>query len=440
MKAMRYKIAVLLSLLSLPAMLLVATGGPAAAAPHYSATGAVTSSSLGSFKPTFAGPAATGCASNCSLLSGPVNTPSTAAAASGHQAGTSQHAGKSGTARAMQPPDLRHLHISAAQRRLLGANSPSNPLPSVSCAPLRPGCDNISTSAGGATAVKGLNAVDSAVAAHQPQRRHRAPGPGPVRWQRVCGRAQQHRRDPGLQHRFEDQVRADLARHHHGAHQAGMEQRRGHLLRVGPGQRRALVLHPDRLGQPGIQGRRVHRLLRGRGQRLLRGHRGHRRLQPVRPLPRVLLQRRLQPGRAGLPVPAQRLREDLGDPGRLPDVLRRVPASPVDAARLRRRFLQRGAGVRVQQERAGARPARRAGQRAAEPLGHGGEGEHGPDRHPGRDLRPRQGAARGRHHLLGGGDPGAAGGGPVRQRPRRHRVHAELAGLLRVRGGFTDFR
>ena len=66
MKAMRYKFAVLLSLLSLPAMLLVATGGPAAAAPHHSATGAVTSSSLGSFKPTFAGPAATGCASDCS--------------------------------------------------------------------------------------------------------------------------------------------------------------------------------------------------------------------------------------------------------------------------------------------------------------------------------------------------------------------------------------
>ena len=42
--------------------------------------------------------------------------------------------------------------------------------------------------------------------------------------------------------------------------------------------------------------------------------------------------------------------------------------------------------------------------------GHGGEGEHGPDPHPGWDLRPRQGAARGRDHLLGGGDPGAAGG------------------------------
>ena len=86
------------------------------------------------------------------------------------------------------------------------------------------------------------------------------------------------------------------------------------------------------------------------------------------------------------------------------------------------------------------RPAHRAGQRAAEPGGHGGEGEHGPDPHPGRDLRPRQGAARGRHHLLGGGDPGAAGGGPVRQQPRRHRVHAGLAGLLRVRGGLADFR
>jgi len=51
MKAMRYKMALLLSLLTLPAMLLVATGGPAAAAPQRSAAAAraaaVTSSSLG---------------------------------------------------------------------------------------------------------------------------------------------------------------------------------------------------------------------------------------------------------------------------------------------------------------------------------------------------------------------------------------------------------
>jgi len=52
---------------------------------------------------------------------------------------------------------------------------------------------------------------------------------------------------------------------------------------------------------------------------------------------------------------------------------------------------------------------------------------------PGRDLRPGQCAAPGRHHLLGGRDPGAAGRGPVRQQPWRHRVHAGLAGLLRLR-------
>jgi hypothetical protein len=61
MKAMRYKIA-MVSLLSLPAMLLVATGEPAAAVLHHRSPGAVTSSSPGSFKPTFTGSAATGCA------------------------------------------------------------------------------------------------------------------------------------------------------------------------------------------------------------------------------------------------------------------------------------------------------------------------------------------------------------------------------------------
>jgi hypothetical protein len=164
MKAMRYKVAGLLSLLSLAAMLLVANGGPAAAAAqHGSAAGvrtaAVTSSSLGTFKPTFAGPAATGCSVDCHLLTGPLNTPSTAAAASGHQVGTAGQGGKLDRARAMPLPDLRQLKISAAQRRRLTS---SFPIPSVSCQPLGPGCDRISTSKGGATGVKGLNAVDSA--------------------------------------------------------------------------------------------------------------------------------------------------------------------------------------------------------------------------------------------------------------------------------------
>ena len=39
----------------------------------------------------------------------------------------------------------------------------------------------------------------------------------------------------------------------------------------------------------------------------------------------------------------------------------------------------------------------------------------------------------GRHHLLGGGNPGTAARGAVRQQPWRHRVHAGLAGLLRLR-------
>jgi hypothetical protein len=148
MKAMRYKIA-LLSLLSLPAMLLVATGGPAAAAPHTSAAGAVTSSSLGSFKPTFTGPAATGCASpGCHLLTGPFRTPSTA-----HLSASQAPSGQASLHQAM--PLLRP-HVPAR------SNAPTIQIPTVSCQPLRPGCDNISSFAGGAVGVRGINAVDSA--------------------------------------------------------------------------------------------------------------------------------------------------------------------------------------------------------------------------------------------------------------------------------------
>jgi hypothetical protein len=143
---MRSKIA-LLSLLSLPAMLLVATGGPAAATPHMGAA-AVTSSSLGSFKPTFTGPAATGCASpGCHLLTGPFRTPSVA-----H---LSASQAPSGPAKAQAMPLLRP-HVPAR------SNAPTIQIPTVSCQPLRAGCDTISSFAGGATGVKGINAVDSA--------------------------------------------------------------------------------------------------------------------------------------------------------------------------------------------------------------------------------------------------------------------------------------
>jgi hypothetical protein len=159
LKIMRRPVA-LVSLLSLPVVLLSAAGGATAAtaSPTVARSSAVTTSSLGMFKPTFAGTAGTGCATACSLLTGPLNTPSTAAAARANPA-----TGQSGTqprARAMPLPHTRHIHITAAQRRLLTGSS--FPVPSVSCVPLGPGCDQISTSKGGATSVKGLNAVDSA--------------------------------------------------------------------------------------------------------------------------------------------------------------------------------------------------------------------------------------------------------------------------------------
>src|SRR5215469_10521465 len=155
MKAMRYKIA-LLTLLSLPAMLLVAIGGPAAAAPHGSATSArpdaVRSSSIGPFRPTFVGSAATGCASGCHLLTGPFRTPSVAHLSS-----------KAIGSRANSPDRARALpSLPLRPRAARHANGPRVQIPTVSCQPLRPGCDNISSFAGGSASVKGINAVDSA--------------------------------------------------------------------------------------------------------------------------------------------------------------------------------------------------------------------------------------------------------------------------------------
>ena len=132
----------------------------------------------------------------------------------------------------MPLPDLRQLHVSAAQRRALGANSPSNPLPSVSCQPLGPGCDNISTSSGGATGVKGLNAVDSATHTTnifkdvEPPDQGLCAGNGSVVETNNIGEILVF--NTALQRT----VRADLARHDHGAHRRELEQRRGSLLHI----------------------------------------------------------------------------------------------------------------------------------------------------------------------------------------------------------------
>jgi hypothetical protein len=154
----------LLSLLSLP-IALVAFSGGAASARVAKTTSTVTSTSLGTASPTFAGPAATGCATaRCSLLTGPFPTPSTAglsasppAAAAAKNAATARQlaaAAMGSGAHVMPSPAARRVGVSA------GADPPV-PAPTVSCEPLGPGCDPVSMSGGGSVGVKGLNAVDS---------------------------------------------------------------------------------------------------------------------------------------------------------------------------------------------------------------------------------------------------------------------------------------
>lgn len=149
-----YLAAAVISLLSLPVALLTTTSGAAAAPIPASPSG----QSLGQFSPTFTGPAATGCAAaGCSLLTGPFRTSATQSQAPG------QLSSRAAAQHAMPLPVLPRA--SAAR----GQASAAPAVPTVSCQPLGPGCDNVSTSARGAVGVKGLNAVDSGTMATNPQ-------------------------------------------------------------------------------------------------------------------------------------------------------------------------------------------------------------------------------------------------------------------------------
>jgi hypothetical protein len=117
----------------------------------------IKSTSLGEFSPTFVGPAATGCASGCSLLSGPFVSPSTASASSDDQDTVSVAIAKPLAQSAVLPRAPKALP-SPVPPRLLG---PDPAPPTVSCEPLGPGCDVIRSSSAGAIGVKGLNAADS---------------------------------------------------------------------------------------------------------------------------------------------------------------------------------------------------------------------------------------------------------------------------------------
>jgi hypothetical protein len=181
----RYKFLITFLALALP-LGLAAVPGLASAAPAVaSARSGVTSTSLFTVKPTFAGPAATGCAAGCSLLTGPLATPSTRSLAlgAGQTAGSATAARNTAAAGAVLgslgeprgrplPSPVKPRPAAPGARASAGqagaSSSPGATAPAVSCAPLGPGCAPVSRGPGGAVGVKGLNAVDSATTPTNP--------------------------------------------------------------------------------------------------------------------------------------------------------------------------------------------------------------------------------------------------------------------------------
>jgi hypothetical protein len=134
-------------------------------------TTAIKSTSLGVFTPTFVGPAAAGCASGCSLLTGPFYSPSTDPSSSSDPDVATSQAAAPLTAAPLAVTPLAQSAVLARGPRALPSPVPPRPgapdptPPTVSCQPLGPGCDFISKNPEGAYGVKGLNAVDSATQA-----------------------------------------------------------------------------------------------------------------------------------------------------------------------------------------------------------------------------------------------------------------------------------
>ena len=151
-----------LVLLSLSVLVVGLLGGTSAASGSTKKVRAhaASTTTLGPSSPTFVGPAATGCKKKgCSLLTGPFVTSSTASASSANPTARSNAAARLSRPHAMPGPTAAS-HRAAFLRAAAAAPTPI--VPTVRCQPLGAGCDSISTSAGGATGVKGLNAVDSA--------------------------------------------------------------------------------------------------------------------------------------------------------------------------------------------------------------------------------------------------------------------------------------
>ena len=242
----------LLSLLSLPVALVVLSGGAASArvataTSPVKATSTVTSSSLGTSSPTFTGPAATGCArAGCSLLTGPFPSPSTAGLSASSPA--AEAAAKNAAIAkklAAGVTDGPHAMPSPVFKRDGADPTP----PTVELPAAGPGLRPDQYVGGRREGREGPERGGQRHAEHQHPRpaRHRARGPGALRQQQVRCRDQQHRRDPGLQPGPAAQVGTHPAGHPHGTHRQGIQQRRRRFVSVRPEQRRALVLHGDRL-------------------------------------------------------------------------------------------------------------------------------------------------------------------------------------------------
>jgi hypothetical protein len=179
-----YRLSAVLLGLGLPISALAAASPGASASTAKHRTSTVTSSSLGTFKPTFVGTAATGCTTGCHLLTGPFVSPSTAsftagsakakaatraarAAMKARNAAAAKLANLSSRAHALPSPMVAKTGLGGLSARSRAAAAAPVP-PSVSCDPLRSGCDKISLSADGAKGVKGLNAVDSGTLSTNP--------------------------------------------------------------------------------------------------------------------------------------------------------------------------------------------------------------------------------------------------------------------------------
>ena len=113
--------------------------------------GGVTTSSLGTYHPTFVGSAARGCPDpHCSLLTGPSVTGSTASVTA---------SGMAANALAGRADSTHSSHAMPSPR--VPRKGPDPTPPTVVCQPVAAGCDSVSSSSGGAVGVKGINAVDS---------------------------------------------------------------------------------------------------------------------------------------------------------------------------------------------------------------------------------------------------------------------------------------